>query len=91
MNHLPNTVSTREFQRNYRDVINLACKSHDAVVLLNNSKPEAVLLSAETYNDLVSNDYVFDEAETLRLVNQARLSHKAGKSKQLKSWSDLDR
>lgn len=91
MNNLPNTVSARELQRGYRDVINLAIKSHDAVILLNNSKPDAVLLSTETYNDLVSNDYIFDEAETLRLVNQARRSHQAGKSKRLKSWGDLDR
>ncbi|KKU06499.1 MAG: hypothetical protein UX09_C0050G0003 [Candidatus Uhrbacteria bacterium GW2011_GWE2_45_35] len=91
MNNLPNIVSVRELQRGYRSVVDLAIKSHDAVVLLNNSKPEAVLLSAETYNDLVSNDYIFDEKETLRLVNQARRSHCAGKSKQLKSWGELDR
>lgn len=91
MNNLPNTVSVRELQRSYRGVVEMARKSHDAVVLLNNSKPEAVLLSAETYDDLVSNDYIFDEVETLRLVNQARRSYRVGKSKRLRSWSDLDR
>jgi PHD/YefM family antitoxin component YafN of YafNO toxin-antitoxin module len=91
MNQLPYTVSVRELQRGYRGVVKLAQRSHEAVVLLNKSKPEAVLLSAETYNDLAANDYLFDEAETLRLVNQARRSHRAGKTKKLKSWGDLDR
>lgn len=91
MNQLPNTVSVRELQRGYRGVVEMARRTRDAIVLLNNSKPEAVLLSAETYNDLVANDYVFDEAETLRLVNQARRSYRAGKAKKLKSWDDLDR
>lgn len=91
MNQLPNTVSVRELQRGYRGVVETARRTHDAIVLLNNSRPEAVLLSTETYNDLVANDYVFDEAETLRLVNQARRSCRAGKAKKLKSWDELDR
>lgn len=90
LNLVPNTVSVRELQRNYREVIKKAKQSQDAIVLLNNSKPEAVILDTQTYNDLMADNYTINESKILRLVNQARRSYKAGKAKRLASWNDLD-
>ena len=86
---IPKTFTTRDLQRRYRTIINAARESRDAVVLINNSQPEAVILSIDTYNQLVNDDYIFDEPYTLRRVEQARRSYRAGKAKVLKSWKEL--
>ena len=90
MNPIPRTYSTRDLQRQYRSIIDSAKATKDAVVLINNSAPEAVLLDVETYNQLVSDDYAWDEAFVLKQVASADTSSRAGKSKKLTSWNDLD-
>ena len=90
MNPLPRTFSTRDLQRQYRSIIDSAKQTKDAIVLINNSIPEAVLLDVETYNQLVQDDYAWDEAFVLKQVAQVNKSSRAGKSKQLISWNDLD-
>jgi prevent-host-death family protein len=84
------SYSVRDLQRNYRAVIDEAKRTHDAIMLINNSKPEAVVLDIETYNALATDDYLWDEKKTLKLVKEAEKSIKAGKGKLLKSWRDLD-
>lgn len=91
MQTLPRTFSASALQREYRKIINVANETRDAVVLINNSVPEAVILGVDTYNQLVSDDYAWDETFVLSQVGQADRSSKAGKSKRLKNWNDLDR
>ncbi len=90
MNPIPRTFSTRDLQRQYRSIIDSAKQTKEAVVLINNSAPEAVLLDVETYNQLVQDDYAWDEAFVVKQVAQANKSSRVGKSKRLISWSDLD-
>jgi PHD/YefM family antitoxin component YafN of YafNO toxin-antitoxin module len=90
MNPIALSYSVRDLQRNYRAVLNDAKRTHDAVLLINNSVPEAVVLDVETYNALVGDNYVWDEKQTLKLVKEAVKSCKTGKAKRLKSWDDLD-
>ena len=87
---IPKTFATRDLQRKYRAIIDTARETQDAVVLINNSKPEAVLLHIETYQQLVADDYLFDVPETLKRVQEAERSYRAGKARELKSWSELD-
>ncbi|OGL67226.1 hypothetical protein A2856_04190 [Candidatus Uhrbacteria bacterium RIFCSPHIGHO2_01_FULL_63_20] len=84
------SYSVRDLQRNYRAVVDEAKKRHDAVLLINNSVPEAVVLDVETYNALVSDPYTYDEKRVRTLVREADASVKKGKAKKLKAWSDLD-
>jgi PHD/YefM family antitoxin component YafN of YafNO toxin-antitoxin module len=90
MNPIPRTYSTRDLQRQYRAIIDSAKASKDAVVLINNSAPEAVLLDVDTYNQLVRDDYAWDESFVLKQVSAADASSRRGQSKRLKSWKDLD-
>ncbi|MBI4437833.1 type II toxin-antitoxin system Phd/YefM family antitoxin [Candidatus Uhrbacteria bacterium] len=87
---IPRTFSTRDLQRQYRSIIDSAKQTKEAVVLINNSTPEAVLLDVETYNQLVQDDYAWDESFVLKQVAQANKSSRGGKSKKLTSWGDLD-
>ena len=90
-NVLPITFSVRDLQRKYREIIDTAKRSKDAVVLINNSRPEAVVLDVETYDQLVRDTYPYDEAFTLAAVKKSRASAKQGKAKELSSWGDLDK
>jgi PHD/YefM family antitoxin component YafN of YafNO toxin-antitoxin module len=90
MHIVQKTYSVRDLQRKYRTVIESVKRSHDAVVLMSGSSPEAVLLNVETYNHLVQDDYQWDVANTSRLVKEAEHSIKAKKEKHLDSWNDLD-
>ena len=90
MNPIPRSYSTRDLQRQYRAIIDSAKASKDAVVLINNSVPEAVLLDVDTYNQLVRDEYAWDESFVLKQVAAANTSSRRGQSKRLKSWKDLD-
>lgn len=86
---IPKTYSVRDLQRNYRAVLDEAKRTHDAIVLINNSAPEAVVLDVEAYNALVFDDYAWDMPYVNRLVREAKKSLK-GRGKKLQDWSELD-
>lgn len=90
LNPIPTSFSVRDLQRKYRDIIDAAKRSKDAIVLINNSRPEAVVLDVETYGDLIRDAYPYDESYTLRTVERSRKSAKGGRTKQLKTWDELD-
>lgn len=90
MNPIAKSYSVRDLQRDYRSVIDDAKKTRDAVVLINNSKPEAVVLDIETYNTLTQDGYPLDETFALKQVKEAQRSYQKGKAKVLKNWDDLD-
>lgn len=87
---LPKTYSVRDLQRNYRAVLNDAKRTHDAIVLINNSVPEAVVLGIETYNALATDEYAWDIPYVNRLVREAKKSLKGRKGKKLQDWNELD-
>lgn len=90
MNPITKSYSVRDLQRDYRSVLDTAKKSHDAVLLINNSVPEAVVLDVETYNTLVTDTYAYDKDLVVKLVDEARKSYKKGKAKKLTYWNELD-
>lgn len=90
MNPIPKTCATRDLQRKYRSIIDSAKETREPVVLINNSVPEAVLMDVGTYNQLVNDDYAWDEDFVLKQVAAANQSSRTDKSVQLHSWDDLD-
>lgn len=91
MHPIAKTYSVRDLQRNYRSVIDDAKKNHEAIVLINNSRPEAVVLDIVAYNALVEDGYPIDEPFALKQVQAAQKSYQKGKVAVLKGWDDLDR
>ena len=91
MHPITKTYSVRDLQRNYRAVIDDAKKNHEAIVLINNSQPEAVVLDIVAYNALIEDGYPVDEAYALKQVQEAQKSYQKGKATVLKNWDDLDR
>lgn len=88
---IPISFSVRDLQRKYRKVIDAAKRSKDAVVLINNSRPEAVVMDAQTYDQLIRDTYPYDENYVQDVVARSRRSIKKGKAKKLVSWDELDR
>lgn len=91
MTPITKTYSVRDLQRNYRSILDSAKSSHDGVLIINNSVPEAVILDVETYNALITDSYTYDMPLVKQLVTEARKSLQKGKGKKLVNWSDLDR
>ena len=91
MTPIAKTYSVRDLQRNYRAILDTAKTSHDGILIINNSVPEAVILDVETYNALIMDSYTYDMPLVERLVIEARKSIQKGKAQKLVSWNDLDR
>ncbi|MFA5994990.1 MAG: hypothetical protein WC801_00920 [Patescibacteria group bacterium] len=86
---IPTSYPVRDLQRKYTDILDFI-KIHKApALLINKSKPEAVILDIETYNNLVTDNYEYDEDYVLALDKQAMAEHRAGKTKKLRSLQDL--
>lgn len=86
---IPTSYPVRDLQRKYSDILEFI-KTHKApALLINKSKPEAVILDIETYNNLVTDSYAYDEDYILALDKQAMTEHKSGKTKKLRSLADL--
>ncbi len=89
LNPIPASFSVRDLQRKYRDIIDTAKHSKDAVILINNSRPEAVVLDVETYDALVREAYPYDEAYVQKSIELSRASIKKDGIKKLRSWDEL--
>ncbi len=88
---LPKMYSTRVLQRDYKRVIEEAKRTKLPALLVSNSRPEAVVLDIESYEELVRDRYPYDEEYVLREVAKSRKLYRMGKSKVLSSIDDLDR
>jgi PHD/YefM family antitoxin component YafN of YafNO toxin-antitoxin module len=84
------SYSVRDLQRHYRDVIDTAKRLKEAVVLINNSRPEAVVIDAQTYNELIASLYPYDETLVTNAIARSKASLKGKKPTRLSSWDDLD-
>jgi prevent-host-death family protein len=90
LNPISTSFSVPDLQRKYREVIDAAKDSKDAVVLNNNSRPEAVVIDVDTYDELIKDLYPYNEAYTKKVVERSRASLKKGRGKKLKFWDELD-
>ncbi len=86
---IPATYPVRDLQRHYADILAMVKNQKMPALLLNKSKPEAVILDVETYNTLVADQFTYDPEAILAIDRQARAEHAAGKTKKLRSLADL--
>lgn len=86
---IPKTFPVRDLQRRYADILDLVKSEKSPVLLLNKSRPEAIIMDVETYNSLASDNYIYDEDYILKIDKKALAEHKAKKTKKLRSLRDL--
>ncbi len=73
------TVTTKDIQRNYRKVFDLAKKTKQPVIVICNSKPDIAIIDLDK----------LEELEALNKVLHSWTEGRAGKTKILKSLVDL--
>lgn len=86
---IPVTFPVRDLQRKYADIMDYVKESKSPALLINKSRPEAVVLDIETYNALVEDHWTYDENVVLRAHQDAMREFAQGKAKKLRSLSDL--
>lgn len=89
MNQLPTIVNVADLQRNYRAVLNKAKSSKEAVLVVNNGKPDAVIMDTRTYTKQVTKIKTLQSQQLLKLLEQALVEHKTGKTKKIKKEQDI--
>jgi prevent-host-death family protein len=89
MNIIPPIATVADVQRGYRKLVDRVNKSGEPLVVVNNGKPDAVILGVKTYNDYVKKLKAFEEASLLRRAEEALDEHKAGKTVRLKKNQTL--
>ena len=89
MNLIPQIFPVRDLQRRYSDILTFVKQGKKPALLVNKSFPEAVIVDVETYNNLVRDDYEYDEEYVLKMDQKALKAHRAGKTKKLGSLRNL--
>lgn len=90
MNYLSSTqlVAISDLQRNYASLIERV-KKISPLLLLRRNRPEAVLISVATYEDLVEKNRLYEEKLALEAISEFEKDKKGGKLFVGKRSSDL--
>ncbi|MBU0978903.1 type II toxin-antitoxin system prevent-host-death family antitoxin [Patescibacteria group bacterium] len=74
---MPQTVSTKDIQRHYRDVFDQA--QHGPVVVMTNNKPDVVIMSLARAEDLFQKAKQTELDKILKAITLYNRDKKAGK------------
>lgn len=85
----PKTASMQQIQRQYRTLFDDIIQSNEPLVVLNNNKPEVVIMSMEHYKDLQEKAVKWEIDDTKKVIAEGEKERKAGKLKRLNSLADL--
>lgn len=86
---MPKTASSRDIQKNYRGLFNEVIDSEEPLFVLNNNKPEVVVLSIKTYESLARSREDYEQNLAQEAIKSYKLEKKNKKLKKLSSLSDL--
>jgi len=86
---MPKTASSKDIQRNYRTLFDEVIDTEEPLVVINNSKPEVVILSVKMYESL--NELVEEHEQEMakKAIENYKTEKKNGKLKKLSSLADL--
>jgi len=86
MSFLPQTVSVKDIQRNYRQIFNQAKKTKEPIIVLNNNKPDVAILDIQLLESMIKQIELTDALEAIKDYQQAK---KDNKLINLRSLADL--
>jgi len=85
---MPQTVSAKDIQRNYRKIFNQAKKKSPVVVLTNN-QPDVAIIGYQQLKDLYRQVQDAEMKLAIQAIKDYKKEKKAGKLKKLSSLSNL--
>jgi len=86
---MPKTASSKDIQQNYRALFNEVMASEEPLFVLNNNKPEVVVISIKTFESLSQSREVYEQNMAQRAIENYQSEKKAAKLKKLSSLADL--
>lgn len=86
---IPKTASSKDIQRNYRTLFDEVVSTEEPLVIINNSKPEVVILSVKMYESLHELVEEHEQELAKRAVENYNSEKKNRKLKKLSSLADL--
>jgi len=72
-------ASISDLQRDYNSLLEKIKKLAQPVLLLRRNKPEAVLLSVKSFEDLIEKKRLFEEKMVLEIIEKFEKDKKAGR------------
>lgn len=87
---MPKTASSKDIQKNYRALFDEVMDSEEPLFVLNNNKPEVVVISVKTFESLSKSREEYEQNIAQRAIENYELEKKNGKLKKLSSLADLD-
>jgi prevent-host-death family protein len=87
--HMPKTASSRDIQQNYRALFNEVMDTQEPLFVLNNNKPEVVVLSLKAYEELSESKEEYELSLALKAIESYESAKKNNKLKKLSSLADL--
>lgn len=85
---MPQTVTTKDIQRNYRKVFDLAKKTKQPIVVMTNNKPDVAIIDAQELDYLLTHLKELETQDVLESLAQAKRDQKEGKLIQAESVQD---
>ena len=89
MSLMPQTVTTKDIQRNYRRVFDLAKKTKQPVVVLTNNKPDVAIMDPQELNRLQHNSEEYELQDALEALREYEQDKKEGRLIEADSVLDL--
>ncbi len=86
---MPKTASSKDIQQNYRTLFNEVMASEEPLFVLNNNKPEVVVISVKTFESLSQSREDYEQNMAQKAVENYLSEKKIGKLKKLSSLADL--
>ena len=75
-----NTISARQIQREYKNVLQTANKSKEPIVVMSNNKPLGAVIGLD----------LLEKLQLEALLREAVAEYKAGKTKKISTMKDLE-
>ena len=89
MDLLPNTVSARDIQRNYRKIFDRVKRLKKPVVVMTNNTPDVVIMNVKELENLYTKAEQTELRQTLQAIKLYKREKGSGKLRTLSSLRDL--
>lgn len=89
MNTIPSIATVADVQRGYRTLVNTIKKNGEPLIVVNNGKPDAVILDVKKYNEYMQRLGELEKERLLRLSREAIEEYKKGKTVRMKKGETL--
>lgn len=86
---IPFITTVADLQRGYRTLVDKIKRTGEPLVVVNNGKPDVVVISAEVYNNKAKRLKELEEEYLLKVYKEAIDEYKKGKTVKLKKGQTL--